>query len=177
MAQPLPQPKLAALRVYQRLMSALAGLAGLVAGLSLLGMVAILFYQVGSRYLANYTPRWSEELAQLLTVYFSLLAAAFGYRRSLHIGVDLVRGRIKGRARRVYDAVLDLVVGGFGAAMFYWGLTEWVFGQWNQFLPGTGLAIAWQYMPLPICGAMLAMFAVERMLIGAPNPPHIEETA
>jgi TRAP-type C4-dicarboxylate transport system permease small subunit len=145
--------------------SMLAGAAAVGASLCLLAMVAIVAYHIFSRYVLAESPAWANELAQVLTIYFSLLGAAYAYRCDLHIGMRLVRDRFTGRARRVHELGLDVAVGAFGLAMVWWG-GELVGRMTGQTLPGTGLAVAWQYLPLPICGGLLAVFSIEKMAVG-----------
>ena len=49
-----------------------------VAGL--LVIVAIVFYQVFGRYVLNSSPTWAENLALVLVLYVTLIAAAVGVR-------------------------------------------------------------------------------------------------
>lgn len=56
-----------------------------------LGSVAvIIFGQVVSRYVFNYTPSWSEELSRYLVVWTIFIGTAVGVRKNIHIGVDAV---------------------------------------------------------------------------------------
>ncbi len=164
-------------RWLERASSILAGAAAVGASLCLLAMVAIVAYHIFSRYVLAESPAWANELAQVLTIYFSLLGAAYAYRCDLHIGMQLVRDRFAGGVRRVYDLLLDVAVGGFGLAMVWWG-GELVGRMTGQTLPGTGLAVAWQYLPLPICGGLLAVFSAEKIIVGHRSRPEgVEATA
>ena len=72
-----------------------------VAGL--LVIVAIVFYQVFGRYVLNSSPTWAENLALVLVLYVTLIAAAVGVRDAGHIGMesllvllpDVLRDRIE----------------------------------------------------------------------------------
>ena len=163
-----------ALRVLAKLLKALCGAltaaSMATAALCLLAMVVIIFYQVCARKIARTTPAWSEEVALLLMVYFSLFGAAAAYRGRLHIGVELLRNRLRGRVRRAWDLLLDLVVLGFGAAMVGWGM-DMVMLQIDEPLPGSGLSMAWKFIPLPVAGGLLALLALEKIVLGDRRTP------
>jgi TRAP-type C4-dicarboxylate transport system permease small subunit len=158
-------------------MAVLAGGAMVLAALCLVAMVVIVAWHIFSRYFLAKSPAWANELAQVLTIYFSLFGAAYAYRRDLHIGMELLRNRFTGAAGRVYNALLDAVVAAFGGAMVVWG-AQLVSRMTDQTLPGTGLPVAWQYLPLPITGGLLLAFAVEKIVAGrASAPAETEATA
>ncbi|MFP4355436.1 MAG: TRAP transporter small permease [Phycisphaerae bacterium] len=152
-------------QITSGVLTVLSVAAAIAAGLCLVGMVAIVFAHVLLRRFWGISPAWANELAQLLMVYFSLLGSAFAYRSDLHIGVKFIRNRVSGCVGRIWDVLLDLMAGGFGLALVIWGL-DLIVSLPEQTLPGTGLEVMWQYLPVPIGGALIVLFAVEKIVLG-----------
>src|SRR5215210_1507912 len=89
--------------------------------LGLLVIVAIVFYQVFGRYVLNNSPTWAENLALVLVLYVTLIAAAVGVRDAGHIGMESLLVLLTDRARERVELVIHALVLMFGAAMIYNG--------------------------------------------------------
>src|ERR687894_3190521 len=88
-----------------------------VAGL--LAIVGIVFYQVFGRYVLNSSPTWTENLALVLVLYVTLIAAAVGVRDAGHIGMESLLVLLPDRLRNRIELVIHVLVMLFGAAMAY----------------------------------------------------------
>src|SRR5215218_10550344 len=88
-----------------------------VAGL--LVIVGVVFYQVFGRYVLNSSPTWAENLALVLVLYVTLIAAAVGVRDAGHIGMESLLILLPERSRDRVEVVIHVLVGTFGAAMAY----------------------------------------------------------
>lgn len=132
-----------------------------VAGL--LAIVAIVFYQVFGRYVLNSSPTWAENLALVLVLYVTLIAAAVGVRDAGHIGMEsllvLLPDRLRGRIELLIHALILL----FGLAMAYNG---WVLGKsvMHYKIANLGLSEAARYVPLSLSGALIVLFSIEHIL-------------
>jgi TRAP-type C4-dicarboxylate transport system permease small subunit len=70
----------------------------------------------------------------------------------------------------VMQIASNAVVGGCGIAMLIWG-GELVMLTWSHVIPSLGISRGLAYLGLPISGALMALFALERILeILAPQP-------
>jgi TRAP-type transport system small permease protein len=132
-----------------------------VAGL--LVIVAIVFYQVFGRYVLNSSPTWAENLALVLVLYVTLIAAAVGVRDAGHIGMEsllvLLPERLRGRVELLIHACILL----FGAAMAYNG---WILGKsvMHYKIANLGLSEAFRYVPLSLSGALIVLFSIEHIV-------------
>ena len=162
-----------ALRLFGRLVAAIATAAMAVAAAALLGSLALIGWAVVMRYAFNAAPVWVDDVVGFLLVAIVMLAAADTLRRGEHIGVDLLMTRLSGRARRWAEAwaafatatiAVVLVVNGWGAAMLAKTLGMVTEGslEWPSWL---------LMLLLPLGGVLLLLAAIEafwRALAGTP---------
>ena len=126
-------------------------------------MTAIVGWQVFGRYVLNSTPSWSEEAALTLMIWFVSLAAAAGVRQGFHIRIVAVEDAVPPGVRKVMQLASNLVVAACGLAMLVWG-GELVVLTWDHVIPSLGISRGLAYLGLPISGALMALYAFERVL-------------
>lgn len=134
-----------------------------VAGLGLVAMTGIVAWQVFGRYVLNSSPSWSEQAALTLMIWFVTLAAAGGVREGFHIRITAIEDMVGPGARKTMRIAADLVVGAIGLAMAVWG-GELVIRTWGHAIPSLGLSRGLAYLGLPLAGALIALFSLERIL-------------
>ncbi|MGD9511664.1 MAG: TRAP transporter small permease, partial [Geminicoccaceae bacterium] len=117
----------------------------------LMAIVTIVFYQVFGRYVLNSSPTWAENLALVLVLYVTLIAAAVGVRDAGHIGMESILVLLPERLQAKIEVLIHLLVAIFGAAMAYNG---WVLGLsvWHYKIPNLHLSVATRYAPLVLSG-------------------------
>ena len=134
-----------------------------VSAFGLVLMTAIVGWQVFGRYVLNSTPSWSEEAALTLMIWFVSLAAAAGVRQGFHIRIVAVEDAVPAGVRKAMQLASNLVVAACGLAMLVWG-GELVVLTWDHVIPSLGISRGLAYLGLPISGALMALYAVERAL-------------
>lgn len=134
-----------------------------IAASGLVVMTAVIGWQVWGRYILNDTPHWSEQLSLFLMLYYILLAAAVGVRERFHIGLVVFRDALPPRGRLAVDIANNLLVAAFGGGMAWYG-TQIAQVTWNQTIPTLGLPVGASYLPFPIAGALIVLFAAENIL-------------
>ncbi|HET6488270.1 MAG TPA: TRAP transporter small permease subunit, partial [Syntrophales bacterium] len=90
-------------KVFKSLRSVLYGFS--VAAMSL--MLVIIFSQVVTRYIFDWTPEWSEELSRFLFVWVVFLGSALIMGESGHLAVQFVPNHFKGT---VVGNVLEIII-------------------------------------------------------------------
>ena len=133
-----------------------------LAGFGMLAMTVTVGWQVFARYVLNDTPSWAEPLTLQLMGWFILLGAAVGVRESFHLGLDLLQQVLPAGLNRVLEAVNLLLILGFGVAMV-WYSVELAIGTWTATIPVLDLPGGFDFIPLIIGGALIALFAAERL--------------
>ncbi len=140
-----------------------------VAATGLVAMTIIIGWQVIGRFVLGSSPSWSEQAAQVLMIWFAFLAAAAGVREGFHIRIVALEEAASPRIRRLMQLSASLVVAGCGLAMLILG-GELVMRTWEHTIPSLGMSRGFAYLGLPISGALIVLFEIERMFFPAPEP-------
>jgi len=137
-------------------------------------LVLAVLWQVFTRFVLRDAASWTEELARYLLVWLSLLGAAYAVGSRLHLAVDLLPGRLRGRARRRLERVINggvllvaVAILGIGGSRLVW--VTLVLGQDS---PALGIPLGWVYLALPLSGILIAVYAGLDLVFGpAPSGP------
>jgi TRAP-type C4-dicarboxylate transport system permease small subunit len=133
-------------------------------------MLVTLSLQVLLRYGVGRTLSWSEELALLCFSWSMLLAVALGVRDAIHVRLDLLVARLPGPLARAADMGVAAAILGIGAFLAWSGL-NYTIDSLGATSAAIGYPTAWLYACAPVCGALIALFALEHLLLGAPPQP------
>ncbi len=156
---------------FRRAMDALYLLCVIVAGVSLVLISAVIPWGVYTRYIVNRAASWPEPMAILLTIVLTFFGAAACYRAGLHMRISLFTNRFPPIWQRSFEVFNEMLVGMLALFMVVWG-TRLVDTTWHQVIAEFPfLSVGVTYLPIPMGGAILLVFVVERLLIGAPVEP------
>src|SRR6266851_3965481 len=150
-------------RAYRKAMDGLYLFCVIVAGSALVLISAVIPWTVYTRYVLNSAASWPEPMAVLLTIVLTFIGAASCYRRGLHMNVGFFVGMLM--------ALMALF-------MVIWG-SKLVDATWhNTIADFPFLSVGVTYLPIPIGGALLMLFVIERVTIGPPpEPADVEQPA
>jgi TRAP-type C4-dicarboxylate transport system permease small subunit len=152
---------------YSRLMDVLHRFCMIVAGCCLVLITLIIPWGVFTRYVWNSASSWPEPLAVLAMIWFSFLAAALCYRERLHIGVAVIPMMLTGKSRLAIGVLIEICMMGVNVFMLWFGIklvkTTWY--QWISDFPEV-VSVGMSYLPVPIGGAITALFVIERLWSG-----------
>jgi TRAP-type C4-dicarboxylate transport system permease small subunit len=154
-SQKLPQPR--------ALLATLANYALIVAGVALIGMAAVEGWQVFARYVLNDSPSWTEPVALLLMSTTMMLGAAVGVQREAHFGFYIAVESASPRTRAALRFVGRAIVASIGALMAVLGASLAVDG-WSYPMAGVPLPQGVVFLPMCLGGALIAVFALERVV-------------
>jgi len=154
--------------IYRRAMDALYLVCILVAGLALVLISAVIPWAVFTRFVLNSAASWPEPTAVLLTIVLTFIGAASCYRRGLHMNVSFFVAMLPPLLGRLADVMADLLVGAMALFMLFYG-AKLVEATWyNTIADFPFLSVGVTYLPIPIGGAFLVLFVVERVIFGTP---------
>ena len=148
---------------YVRLMDLLHRFCMVVAGFCLVAITLMIPWGVFTRYVLESASSWPEPMAVLMMIWFSFLSAALCYRENLHIGVAVIPMMLNGPARTAIGWLIEICMMGTNLFMFWWGikLVQTTFHQSIAEFPGFSVGVS--YLPVPIGGAITALFVIERL--------------
>ena len=154
--------------LYRRAMDALYLACVIIAGTSLVLISAVIPWAVYTRYVINRAASWPEPTAVLLTIVLTFFGAAACYRFGLHMNVTLAVGLLPKTWRRVTDVTVELLMAAMALFMAFKGMAL-VEATWsNTIADFPALSVGVTYLPIPIGGAILFLFVIERLTIGPP---------
>lgn len=154
---------------YVRAMELLQAVCMAAASLSIIFMALIIAWSVYTRYWLNLGSFWAEPIAIMLAVQMTFFGAAACYRAGGHISIDVfLRLLPDDGPRRAADRLVDGLVMVLAIAMVWYGIglvrTTWfqVYPEFQQIKVGI------VYGAVPLSGLVTLLFAVERLIFGAP---------
>ena len=158
----------------QRVLEMLASIVIHVAVIALLGLVVVQGWQVFARYVINDSPSWTEPVTLLLLSTAMSLGAAAGVHTNRHFGFFLLAEHMNPLLKRVVDALVPLVIASIGAVIAWWGWLLWLDGLHIK-AAGANLPQSVNYLPLSIGGALMVVFALNRLVLAlVPRPTAVE---
>lgn len=134
-------------------------------GLSAVLMLLAISYQVVMRYVFGDTPSWSEELAVLLFSWSVLGGLALGVHEGWHVRLTLLPDLLPAGLRAWTERLTELVTAALGVFLAWsgWRFLDLTSGSISAAI---GYPIEILNALAPICGALMAIFALDRVLRG-----------
>lgn len=132
-------------------------------GATMLLMVTLVFLQVLARYAVKVNVAWADEVSGIAFVWMIFLGAAAGMKRNKHLAIDVFLAGLSPRTRRVWDAVVLLLVAVFLAFFIAIG------GQFvHRSAQTTTTYLNWPmmyvYAVLPLSGLVMLYHALRHAL-------------
>jgi TRAP-type C4-dicarboxylate transport system permease small subunit len=157
--------------LYRRAMDFLYFSCVLVGCIALVAISAVIPWAVFTRYVLNSAASWPEPMAVLLTIVLTFIGAAAGYRLNLHMSVAYFAGKLPPPLQRATDVLVQLLMALIALFMVIWG-ERLVEVTWhNTIADFPSLSVGVTYLPIPIGGACLLLFVIERIFLGVPPDP------
>lgn len=121
-------------------------------------MIMLIFFQVASRFLLNYSLAWSEELARYIFIWQVWLAVPYAVTKGRHIRLELFPDVLGSKGKFVLDMIFFIASAGFFAFVSWQSIfvTQGVF-MMSQVTPVMQIPKWICYLSVPI-GCFLAVF-------------------
>jgi TRAP-type C4-dicarboxylate transport system permease small subunit len=129
-------------------------------------LVVSVTWQVLSRYLLGAPSHWTEELARFLLVWIGVLGASYAFHMKMHLGIDLLALRLRGRSAFWLELFINTVVAVFAILVMIVGGANLVMMTWElqQLSAGLGLPMAWVYSVVPLSGGLIVWYALDNVV-------------
>jgi TRAP-type C4-dicarboxylate transport system permease small subunit len=151
---------------FRKAMDALYLICVVVAGTALVMISAVIPWGVYTRYVLNSAASWPEPTAVLLTIWLTFFGAAACYRLRFHMNVSFFVKLMPTFWQRFFDAMAEIAMVAMSIFMTVWG-AKLVIVTWNNSIADfPELSVGVTYLPIPLGGAILFLFVIERILCG-----------
>lgn len=135
--------------------------------LGLVAMAAIIGWQVFGRFILDSSPSWTEQASLILMIWYVMFAAAAGVYEGFHIRIALLEERLGERAAPVRRAVAAIVLLLGLVLLVYGAQLTWLVRE--NVVPSLGVSRSVAYIPMPISGLLMALFALPQIIDGKPR--------
>ena len=135
-----------------------------LADISLTAMVLLTCWQVITRYLLGNPSTWSEELVGYLFAWSTLFGAALVSGERGHMNIPVIVDRFGEKGRKAFHVFSEIVAFLFSCTILVFGgmqITSLAMGQMTSSL---GVAVGVFYVVLPICGVLIALYAIMNII-------------
>lgn len=154
------------MRALSKLNDALVMAIKVVVVLMVVIMLTSLSAQVVMRYFFNIALSWSEELSLTLFCWVVLLSAALCVRENRHVRMTLLIERVPSAHRANAERGIYLMTAFFGAYLAFSG-TTYCLETRGMTSPAITYPIEYLYAAGPVCGVLIALFALELAVSGS----------
>ena len=111
---------------------------------------------------------WLQEVTSTFFIYAIFFGAAAATRRNDHLYLTAIAEGLRGRFRTAVEIFTRLVVLGVALSFIVFGYLNFLRG-FSSFRMPSLTPIASLYAAIPICGILLALFAIEQIINGLRN--------
>lgn len=108
---------------------------------------------------------WLQEVTSAWFTYGIFCGTAVATRRHDHLQLSALTEALRGRMRIAAELLVRGVVLLVGLAMVAFGWENFISG-FNSFRMPSMVPIAYLYWPIPVCGALIALFSLEQIVNG-----------
>ncbi|WP_320172205.1 TRAP transporter small permease [Maridesulfovibrio sp.] len=124
-------------------------------------MLALIFFQVVTRYFFGHTFEWSEELARFLFVWVVFLGSALIMGESGHLAVQILPTRLKGSASGLLlEIFINLCSYAFTMLLLVQG-AKMTSVMTFQVAPGLGISMSVVYSIIPISAFLMILYLIK----------------
>ncbi len=129
-------------------------------------MTMNVLWQVFTRFIIKSPSSYTEELARYLLVWLGLLGGAYAVGKKMHLSIDLLPMKLKGKSRLVLELVIQGCILLFATAVVLVGGAELV-GltlTLEQFSAALRIKLGYVYLALPLSGALMIFYSITFIL-------------
>lgn len=136
------------------------------AGAALVLISAVIPWAVYTRYVLNRAASWPEPTAVLLMIVLTFFGGAACYRVGMHMRMSFFVSLLPRQLQRLCAVAVELLMALIALFMIVWGASLVVTTWQNSIADFPALSVGVTYLPIPLGGAILLLFVIERLTIG-----------
>ncbi len=128
-------------------------------------MSLIITWGVFTRYVLATGSFWPEPISIFLMIQFTFYGAVACYRADHHIGVALLSTKLPEKFKIIQEYLIHLLMGGVSLFMVIYGIDLVETTLFQSYPEFEYIKVGVAYSPIPIGGAIMLLFAVEKLLL------------
>ncbi|GHV40638.1 TRAP transporter permease [Synergistales bacterium] len=163
------------MRIYKKILGVISTLFEIIAAVFLCAMVLVIFYHVIMRYFFSLAPRWSEEVALQLMIWFCFIAMFLGVKNQAHIAIEVLVSRLPKKVIYVVELLDKILIGVFGCVIF-WSIIPYITRLSRNRLAATGWPVWIQFAAPCAIGVLIVLAIAEQVIIQLKEGPKAPET-
>ncbi len=132
----------------------------ILAGGCFIVMVALVCWQVFTRYILQNPSSWSEELVSYVFAWMALLGASLVVGERGHMNIPIIVDKMKPAGKKFFVLFAEVIAFLFAAIILVYGgiqITSLAMGQMTSSL---GVPVGVFYTVLPLCGVLNMIYAI-----------------
>ena len=150
------------MNTYKKIVNGICHAFEFFAVFCLAAMFIMILVQVTGRYVFNYTPRWTEEMARQCVIIFTFIGMAIGVREKIHIGLTIVVDSMDRRLQLAIEIFGKLLIIMLGIMISINMSLLFSMLKYNR-LPGSGIPILYIYAFPTALGVLVALIAAYQL--------------
>lgn len=136
---------------------------GIASVLSLVAMITCVIIQVGSRFLLDSAPSWTEELSRIFFIYSVALGIGLAFRDGSIIKLDLLSRWLSVTIVRCVNVVIQLTMALFGLYLLIYAIDFFESG-FREKSPALQISMTWSFAAIPILFLLVVIFSAEDII-------------
>jgi TRAP-type C4-dicarboxylate transport system permease small subunit len=139
----------------------------ILCGILLFGFCTTVVFDIVTRQIGR-PWLWLQEVTSTLFIYAIFCGTAVATRRNDHLYLTAIAEALHGWQRTVVEIAIRLVILSVGLCFAYFGYINFLRG-FSSFRMPSMTPIASLYAGIPVCGLLIALFAIEQIVNGFRN--------
>jgi len=129
-------------------------------------MTIDVLWGVFTRYAMGNQASWSEELARFLLIWIGILGAAYASGQNMHLAIDLLSPKLKGKSKRNLAAFIRIVIILFAFTVLVIGGFRLIYitQVLGQISPALQIPMTIVYAVIPLSGLLVVYYKVHDLL-------------
>lgn len=131
--------------------------------LFLLIMICVVSIQVGGRMFFSKSPRWVEEVAGMLMVWFAFIGMSIGIYEGIHVSISFFTDLLPKTFEKIVLIADEILIMFYGLNLVYFG-SKLIYATRISTLPATKWPAFMPYLMTPLAGVTVILFTLVNIM-------------
>ena len=141
----------------------------------LVGMVAVVLWQVFSRTVLGNPNTVTEELVRFGLVWFAMLSSAYVVGQKARLAVTVLSEKLTGKKSKILEVVVQSLFLVFASMIMVYGGWNAVTLTMGQISPSLSIPMGYVYLSVPVSGVLIIIYSLINLIDTLSNKPAIQE--